>query len=347
MSSKHSVRNELLQLRRENPDTPISDLLEIIRLTNEPTTSEPANTEVPFTTLAPATEALSDGENEDEEEVAAFLSKPELHRDQALARSSTGQLLQAPPVPTLALSPTSTSSDEAEEGGGAKAKRTNQPRKVLEPEHRCCARIATGPHRADDKIVVTQCSLGRKDDSDFCTRHRNQATLGLGPLHFDEAGKKTGLFYGRVDQDRPEVDSRGRRCILYLDQELESFRANQWHPATKQYKDASRQLKKLTKQAAVEEAQRKRAAKKEELAEKKRGDKKDGNTARRPNAFFIFLSDNRAQFKEVLSTTSTTAMVRSADIAKVAGQAWDILGEAQRAHYAQRAAEDDSLEDHA
>jgi hypothetical protein len=91
MSSKDSVQQQLVQLTRENPDISIPDLLEIIQLTNEPTTSTPAADEGAFTTRVSATETV--------------LTQPKLHRDQALHRSSTGQLDHSPPeVPTLARS---------------------------------------------------------------------------------------------------------------------------------------------------------------------------------------------------------------------------------------------------
>jgi hypothetical protein len=176
-------------------------------------------------------------------------------------------------------------------------------------------------------MVTTQCSLSRKNGSDFCKRHRDQATVAIAPLQFDESGNKTGLFYGRIDQDRPEVDAQGRRCVLYIDQEQHDYDPSSWHPATKQAKD----LKRAGKKKAAEEATLQRQLQKEQKKAKKALAQKTASKG--TNAFFHFLNTNRQQFAQLIESNGTNGEpvpARAADVSKVAGKTWRALTQEAR-----------------
>ena len=99
------------------------------------------------------------------------------------------------------------------------------PRTAPEPECRCMARVwgdGTG----------AQCKSRRKTEhGDFCATHGKAATITCQPCEFSEDGKKTGLFLGRIDQERPTHNAEGERCVIW-DDEDQSIVPNEANPAT-------------------------------------------------------------------------------------------------------------------
>lgn len=378
MLSTSTMRDEIAQLRAKHPSLPIKDIIEIIQAT---TTTPAASSssqmpEAPFQTLGPAEETLHETDDEEDTvETGAFLPpppppascvRPDLVRLQGIG-AAEDDLLEVPAQPTLtketstldgvprisselnhysqteaaiamaelANGPANTSSPEAH--------KTRKPRQVLSPEKRCCARIESRDKSSGQGVTVVQCSLSRKNGSEFCKRHHDQATVSDSPLQFDQSGKKIGLFYGRIDQDRPEVNAQGLRCVLYSDQELQEFDPSLWHPATKQAKDIKRTAK---KNAADEAALQRQLQKEQEKAKKalaKKPAPKKGN-----NAFFHFLNTNRSEFARILGSVRTngeSVPPRAADVSKFAGKTWRALTQETRDHW-QTMVDQKNTEDH-
>lgn len=120
---------------------------------------------------------------------------------------------------------------------GRKATTRKAP-KVISPECRCKARV-WGTGSGND-----QCRLAALDGKDFCKRHQKKAdetvetsdgkTLGgetpciIYPWSEDNnckdvKGKKTGLFFGRIDEDTPIVDEQGVIRIEWNNPEIQEL----------------------------------------------------------------------------------------------------------------------------
>ena len=98
---------------------------------------------------------------------------------------------------------------------------------------------------------------------------------------FDENGKKDGLFFGRIDNERP-ADEQGRVCVVYEGDQLSG--EVHWHPALPQAKKAwreeMREVDSARKQAEKDAKKAKRQAKKEAKAAERLAEKEAKATER-------------------------------------------------------------------
>ena len=84
-----------------------------------------------------------------------------------------------------------------------------------------------------------QCHKGKMCGSDYCKTCAKKAKICSIPASFTEDGKHKGLFWGRVDEERPEMSADGiGLAIMWRDEEgkksaremLESDGCDGWHP---------------------------------------------------------------------------------------------------------------------
>ena len=223
------------------------------------------------------------------------------------------------------------------------------PRKAPQPECRCMARIAGTGHE--------QCKNTRHTDhGEFCARHGKQFAKNPVPLQFDENGKKDGLFFGRIDNERPQVDEQGRVCVVYEGDQLSG--EVHWHPALPQAKKAwreeMREVDSARKQAEKDAKKAKRQAKKEakaaerlaekeakatERAQKKAEKATEHKKARKksPNGFLAF----RAAFLQTQLSISKMdgSKPRAGQVSKLAGAQWKTMPAESKAVWTHLAAQ--------
>ena len=202
-----------------------------------------------------------------------------------------------------------------------------------------------------------QCKNTRHTDhGEFCARHGKQFAKNPVPLQFDENGKKDGLFFGRIDNERPQVDEQGRVCVVYEGDQLSG--EVHWHPALPQAKKAwreeMREVDSARKQAEKDAKKAERQAKKEaraaeRLAEKeaktaKRAQKKaekatEPKKARKksPNGFLAF----RAAFLQTQLSISKMdgSKPRAGQVSKLAGAQWKTMPAESKAVWTHLAAQ--------
>tara|TARA_B100001093_G_scaffold177096_1_gene169771 strand:+ start:3316 stop:4467 length:1152 start_codon:yes stop_codon:yes gene_type:complete len=230
------------------------------------------------------------------------------------------------------------------------------PRNAPEPECRCMARIAGTGHE--------QCKNTRHTDhGEFCARHGKQHAKNPVPLQFDENGKKEGLFFGRIDNERPQVDQQGRICVVYEGDQLSGD--VHWHPALPQAKKAlrkeMREVSNARKQAEKDAKKAERQAKKEakaaerltekEAKDEARAQKKTEKSTEAKKARFLakkarkksangFLAFRAAFLQTQLSISKPDgSKVRAGEVSKLAGAQWKTMPAESKAIWTQVAAQ--------
>ena len=254
----------------------------------------------------------------------------------------------------LDMKPITDKTAEPKRGRGA----PKGPRKAPEPECRCMARVwgdGTG----------LQCKSRRhKDHGDYCATHGKQAQITEVPLQFhdvetEEAKTMTtaklqmGLFLGRIDQPRPQVDEQGRICVIYQNDEIAAppqdapltFLKTNWHPFCKEGRKAASLAKrwqtKQEKEGAKELKAAARAEKKAEKAAKKPANDAKPNT-KNPNPSYI--CHNTSGVRDCITTAlaqqpGRLTVVKAAEVTKMAGLMWGSMDPAAKTQWMAKAAE--------
>lgn len=236
-------------------------------------------------------------------------------------------------------------------GCGTKRKRgaPKGPRALPEPECRCMARVwgdGTGG----------QCKSRRhKDHGEFCATHGKMAQVSDQPCMFNEDGKHTGLFLGRIDQPRPTHNAEGERCIIWDDEDQSVLpnwenpatfigeETGGWHPSSSEGKKAATLNKRWRKQMETEGAKELRAA---ERAEKKAAKSaKKALAAATPktkkvNAYFYWL--NNSGVRDSITTAiaeqpGRLTVVKSAEVTKLAGLMWKAMEPTMKSGWTEKA----------
>ena len=163
-----------------------------------------------------------------------------------------------------------------------------------------------------------QCKNGRKE-GEYCMRHAKQAAANPNPLMFTPGGKRDGLFYGRIDEERPQVNENGEVCELW-GEKMSSFPANtKWHTSTPMFKVAQRK-------------NAKKAAKQQEST----SDAVDGTetTIKPKTPYARFLAINSVHIKAGILRTSVNGKLVRGEFSKAAGQIWTAMSVEQKQTFA-------------
>lgn len=174
------------------------------------------------------------------------------------------------------------------------------PRSLPSPENRCMARTAEGDGSC-------QCKNSRKS-GDFCGMHAKQAATNPKALMFTVDGKRDGLFYGRIDEERPQVNEKGEVCELW-GMKMEDFPlGTKWHTSTPMFKIARRQ-------------------------EKSPETTDVSGRVGKKSAYANFLKMNRETIKAGLEKTLGESKIGRGDFSKAAGQMWSEMSVEEKVKY--------------
>jgi hypothetical protein len=221
------------------------------------------------------------------------------------ATSPTASILTAVPAMLATMEQTPTIATMTD-GGGAVAKKRGAPtgpRAIPAAESRCMARIGEGDG-------TCQCKHSRKV-GDFCGRHAKQVLANPDPLQFTPEGKRDGLFYGRIDEERPQMNAKGEVCELW-GMKMDTFPAGtKWHTSTPMFKAARKMESKVAKAGAA-----------------------DGVVAKK-TPYHNFLAKNSAAIKEGLLRTSDSSKLGRGEFSSQAGKIWTALSADQKATFAE------------
>jgi hypothetical protein len=156
---------------------------------------------------------------------------------EALARKIHETYPDVPLDEALGLAQTHASTIDLQQAAKGKGKRgkskgPRKPKAPLDPESQCMARVWRTGNGND------QCSLRRTDHMGFtcyCKRHSGQAAISETPCtRGDDGYSHLGLWFGRIDQDRPWLDANGVVAIEWdtVDhkQQVEESVADGSHP---------------------------------------------------------------------------------------------------------------------
>ena len=186
-------------------------------------------------------------------------------------------------------------------------------KKVVDSDNRCMARVWGGGEG-------TQCTYGRKSGcGDYCNRCHKKSEVTEEPLQFSEEGKHLGLFWGRIDQEKPILS--------------DGFVTVQWKDAA-----SAEKVTKALAGGATFHPQSGEAKKKVKGPRKPRGVKKSKSkkpkARRTKNAFFHFLGDARADKKaELIAAAAEGEKVGVSDVTKALGAVWKTMDADARAPY--------------
>ena len=186
-------------------------------------------------------------------------------------------------------------------------------KKVVDSDNRCMARVWGGGEG-------TQCTYGRKSGcGDYCNRCHKKSEVTEKPLQFSEEGKHLGLFWGRIDQEKPILS--------------DGFVTVQWKDP-----ESAEKVTKALAGGATFHPQSGEAKKKVKGPRKPRGAKKTKSkkpkARRTKNAFFHFLGDTRAAKKaELIATAKEGEKVGVSDVTKALGAIWKTMDADARAPY--------------
>jgi hypothetical protein len=155
-----------------------------------------------------------------------------------------------------------------------------------------------------------QCKHSRKV-GDFCGRHAKQVLVNPDSLQFTPEGKRDGLFYGRIDEERPQMNAKGEVCELW-GMKMDTFPAGtKWHTSTPMFKAARKMESKVAKAGAA-----------------------DGVVAKK-TPYHNFLAKNSAAIKEGLLRTSDSSKLGRGEFSSQAGKIWTALSAEQKATFAE------------
>jgi hypothetical protein len=221
------------------------------------------------------------------------------------ATSPTASILTAVPAMLATMEQTPTIAIMTG-GGGAVAKKRGAPtgpRPIPAAESRCMARIGEGDG-------TCQCKHSRKVGY-FCGRHAKQVLANPDSLQFTPEGKRDGLFYGRIDEERPQMNAKGEVCELW-GMKMDTFPAGtKWHTSTPMFKAARKMESKVAKAGAA-----------------------DGVVAKK-TPYHNFLAKNSAAIKEGLLRTSDSSKLGRGEFSSQAGKIWTALSAEQKATFAE------------
>ena len=181
-----------------------------------------------------------------------------------------------------------------------KAKRTA---KIVTQEDRCIARVW------GDGSGKDQCKSAKCEGSKFCKRCARNFEKCSTPMTRKD-GKRFGLYLGTIETPISELifdATSGEIAMAWKNDESRAI-VNQaladgtsWHPSTREYKSANR----------VKSDKPKAPRKKKAKAPKAK---------RTPNAYMLFLNENRQAIKDEIITAGGDAKVSA--VAKAAGAKW-------------------------
>ena len=181
-----------------------------------------------------------------------------------------------------------------------KAKRTA---KIVTQEDRCIARVW------GDGSGKDQCKSSKCEGSKFCKRCARNFEKCSTPMTRKD-GKRFGLYLGTIETPISELifdATTGEIAMAWKNDESRAIVAQaladgtSWHPSTREYKSANR----------VKSDKPKAPRKKKAKAPKAK---------RTPNAYMLFLNENRQAIKDEIIAAGGEAKV--AAVAKAAGAKW-------------------------
>ena len=181
-----------------------------------------------------------------------------------------------------------------------KAKRTA---KIVTQEDRCIARVW------GDGSGKDQCKSAKCEGSKFCKRCARNFEKCSTPMTRKD-GKRFGLYLGTIETPISELifdATSGEIAMAWKNDESRTIVAQaladgtSWHPSTREYKSANR----------VKSDKPKAPRKKKAKAPKAK---------RTPNAYMLFLNENRQAIKDEIITAGGDAKVSA--VAKAAGAKW-------------------------
>ena len=175
--------------------------------------------------------------------------------------------------------------------------------KIVAAEDRCIARVW------GDGSGKDQCKSSKCEGSKFCKRCARNFEKCSTPMTRKD-GKRFGLYLGTIETPISELifdATSGEIAMAWKNDESRAIVAQaladgtSWHPSTREYKSANR----------VKSDKPKAPRKKKAKAPKAK---------RTPNAYMLFLNENRQAIKDEIIATGGEAKV--AAVAKAAGAKW-------------------------
>ena len=181
-------------------------------------------------------------------------------------------------------------------------------KRVVDDEVRCMARVwGSG--------AGTQCSYQRKS-GEYCNRCHKKSLVTTEPCQYNAEGKHIGLFWGRVDEERPFM-SEGAIAV-------------QWKDAESVAKVAAALASGIKHRVGPNSTNK--GPRKPRAAKKTKGKKL--RPKRVKNAFFHFLGEVRAQKKaELIAAAAEGEKVGVSDVTKALGAVWKTMDTEARAPY--------------
>ena len=175
--------------------------------------------------------------------------------------------------------------------------------KIVAVEDRCCARVW------GDGSGKDQCKSSKCEGSKFCKRCARNFEKCSTPMTRKD-GKRFGLYLGTIETPISELifdATSGEIAMAWKNEESRAIVAQaladgtSYHPSTREYKSANR----------VKSDKPKAPRKKKAKAPKAK---------RTPNAYMLFLNENRQAIKDELTSAGQDPKV--AAVAKAAGAKW-------------------------
>ena len=220
-------------------------------------------------------------------------------------------------------------------------------RKEVAAEDRCMART-WGSKKEGNEGHGPQCSA-KRCGGEYCKMHAKKAAETETPCTW-RAGKKFGLFMGRIDKPLTGKDADGKWQILWpvaeIQQQVEADKA------AGTFVLGENELKHKSKSSGT----RKPRAKKDPSEKKTKSSKKEKapKAPRGKNAYMWFADTVRAQFKaeiegaaglegasdEDKAKVSAKGTAKVAEVAKLTGAAWAALGAEEKKPFEEQAAAD-------
>ena len=220
-------------------------------------------------------------------------------------------------------------------------------RKEVAAEDRCMART-WGSKKEGNEGHGPQCSA-KRCGGEYCKMHAKKAAETETPCTW-RAGKKFGLFMGRIDKPLTGKDADGKWQILWpvaeIQQQVEADKA------AGTFVLGENELKHKSKSSGT----RKPRAKKDPSEKKTKSSKKEKapKAPRGKNAYMLFAYTVRAQFKaeiegaaglegasdEDKAKVSAKGTAKVAEVAKLTGAAWAALGAEEKKPFEEQAAAD-------
>ncbi len=192
--------------------------------------------------------------------------------------------------------------------------------KVVEPEDRCMARVWAGG-KGD------QCK-SHKHDGDYCKRCSKLAAVTEEPVQYSEEGKHVGLFWGRIDTDKP-VFNNGFIAVVWPDDASKAIVATALKEGKTYHKFSGEMKKKGRKSSGVKKPRKSKKSAKKSIS---------ASVPRSKNAYMYFLGEKRGEVRAALLAESEDGKVPVSEVAKKVGAMWKALDDVTKAPYTELAA---------